>query len=154
MARARQNAPELLLGAAIFGAVILILALSAHLTFFADSWEVLMIRRNPTADALLQPHNEHLILAPVLISEVLLRIFGMTSAAPEFVALALFLVATALLVHVYVERRIGRWPALVAAALVLFLGPAYEVLLWPFEISYVGSMLFGLLALLAGERGG
>ena len=50
------------------------------------------------------------------------------------------------------RRRIGPWPALFAAALILFLGPAFEVLLWTFEISYVGSMFFGLLMLLALEE--
>ena len=50
------------------------------------------------------------------------------------------------------ERRVGSWLALYAAVLVLFLGPAFEVLLWPFEITFVGPILFGLATLLALER--
>ena len=37
-------------------------------------------------DTLLQPHNEHLVLIPVLIEQLSLRLFGMTSALPEYVA--------------------------------------------------------------------
>ncbi len=147
-----RNAPTWLLGAALIASAVLILALTAHLTFFGDCWEFLMNRRSFTSDALLEPHNEHIVLIPVLITQASLRIFGMTSATPEFVLLTIGLMATAALLYVYVKRRVGPWPALFAAVLLLTLGPAFEVLLWTFEISYVGSMLFGLAMLLALER--
>ncbi len=152
MERATRNAPQLLLGAALLVAAVVTLVLVRHLTFFADSWEFLMNRRHLTTSAVLEPHNEHIVVIPVLITQLFLRIFGMTSAMPEFVLLTVGLLATAVLLYIYVERRIGSWPALFAATLILFLGPAYEVLLWTFEISYVGSMLFGLAMLLALER--
>jgi len=152
MARIERNAPMLLLGAALVASAALILVLTAHLTFFGDCWEFLMNRRSFTADALLKPHNEHIVLIPVLISQISLRLFGMTSATPEFVLLTIGLMATATLLFVYVRRRVGPWLALFAAVLLLTLGPAFEVLLWTFEISYVGSMLFGLAMLLALER--
>jgi hypothetical protein len=140
-----------LLGAALFAAAVLILVLVRHLTYFADTWEFLMNRRHLTADAVLQPHNEHIVAIPVLLTQLFLRIFGMTSAMPEFVILVIGLSAVAALLFEYVRRRIGPWPALFAAALVLFLGPANEVLLWGFEIAYVGSLAFGLAMLLALE---
>ena len=150
--RVTRNAPQILLVAAMIVAAVVTLVLVRHLTFFADSWEFLMNRRHLTVDAVFQPHNEHIVVIPVLITQLFLRIFGMTSAMPEFVLLTIFLLATAGLIFEYVRRRIGPWPALFAAALILFLGPAFEVLLWTFEISYVGSMLFGLLMLLALEE--
>jgi hypothetical protein len=151
-ARATRNAPQLLLLAVLIVAAVVTLVLVRHLTFFADSWEFLMNRRHFTSHAILEPHNEHIVVIPVLITQLFLRIFGMTSAMPEFVLLTIFLLATAALVFEYVRRRIGPWPGLFAAALILFLGPAFEVLLWTFEISYVGSMVFGLLMLLALEE--
>jgi hypothetical protein len=151
-ARATRNAPQLLLLAALLVSAVLTLVLVRHLTFFADSWEFLMNRRHFTAHAVLEPHNEHIVVIPVLITQLFLRIFGMTSAMPEYVLLTIFCLATAALVFEYVRRRIGPWPGLFAAALILFLGPAFEVLLWTFEISYVGSMVFGLLMLLALEE--
>ncbi len=152
MARIERNAPRLLLAAALAASAVLILVLTAHLTFFGDCWEFLMNRRSFSADSLLEPHNEHIVLIPVLISQISLRIFGMTSATPEFVLLTIGLMTTATLLYVYVKRRVGPWLALFAAVLLLTLGPAFEVLLWTFEISYVGSVLFGLAMLLALER--
>jgi len=151
-ARVTRNAPQLLLLAALIVAAVVTLVLVRHLTFFADTWEFLINRRHLTVDAVFEPHNEHIVVIPVLITQLFLRVFGMTSAMPEYVLLTLFCLATAVLIFEYVRRRIGPWPGLFAAALVLFLGPAFEVLLWTFEISYVGSMFFGLLMLLALEE--
>jgi len=152
MERILAKAPQVLLALAMVAAAALILTLAADLTYFGDTWSTLMHRRDFSADALLDPHNEHIVLFPVLISQLVLRVFGMTSAMPEFVVLVIGLLAVAALVFVYVKRRVGPWLALFAAVLVLFLGPAWEVLLWPFEINYVGSLLFGLAMLLALER--
>lgn len=148
-----RNAPAALLGFALAGSVALLLYLTRELTFLQDTWEFLMNRRDLTADALLEPHNEHIVLIPVVIEQLLLRAFGMTTARPEFVLLAITLAATALLLFIYVRRRVGPWLALFAALLLLFLGPAWEVLLWPFELTFVGSVLFGIAMLLALDRG-
>jgi hypothetical protein len=152
MKRLPRETPILLLAAAMALAAALTLASAWHTTFFADSWEVLIDRRQLSVDTLLSPHNEHLIAIPVLINWVFLHVFGMTGDKPELVLLVAMLCATAGLLYVYVERRLGSWPALYAATLILFLGPAYEVLLWPFEITFVGPMMFGLAALVALDR--
>jgi hypothetical protein len=130
-------------------AAAVLLSYAHGLTWFQDSWEFLMHRRDPSVDAYLSPHNEHIVLIPVAIQQLVLRIFGMDSPMPEFVVLTALLLATAALVFVYVRRRIGQWPALMAATLLLFLGPAWQDLLWTFQIGFVGSALFGLAALLA-----
>jgi uncharacterized membrane protein len=143
----------ILLGAAMAVSAALIIGFSWHTTFFGDTWELLIERRDPSLDTLLKPHNEHLIVFPVLISELLIRIFGMSDDHAELLLLVAMLCGAAGLIYAYVERRVGSWPALFAAALILFLGPAYEVLLWPFEITFVGPMIFGIAALLALEGG-
>jgi len=147
-----RNAPVVLLGIATAGAVALMLFLTREMTFLQDTWEFLMNRRELTADAWFRPHNEHIVVIPVAIEQLLLRVFGMTSATPEFVLLAIAEAVTAILLFVYVRRRVGPWLALFAAVILLFLGPAWEVLLWPFEISFVGSVLFGVAMLLALDR--
>jgi hypothetical protein len=147
-----RNAPAALLGVALAASVALLLYLTREMTFIQDTWEFLMNRREITPDALLAPHNEHIVVIPVAIEQFFLRVFGMTDATPEYVLLALALAVTALLLFVYVRRRVGPWLALFAAVLLLFLGPAWEVLLWPFEISFVGSVLFGIAMLLALDR--
>ena len=148
----KRNAPVVLLGIALVSSVALSLFLTREMTFLQDTWEFLMNRRDVTVDSLLKPHNEHIVVIPVAIEQLLLRIFGMTSATPEFVLLAVASAVAALLLFVYVRRRVGPWLALFFAVLLLFLGPAWEVLLWPFEISFVGSVLFGIAMLLALDR--
>lgn len=148
----KRNAPVVLLAAALLAAAVLLLALERNLTFFQDTWAFLMHRHSLTADSLLEPHNEHIVLIPVAIETSLVALFGMSSAAPEQVAMTLVLLAVATLVFVYARRRVGPWPALFAAVLLLFVGPAWQVLLWPFEIGFAGSLLCGIAMLLALDR--
>jgi hypothetical protein len=152
MERFPRDTPILLLGAAMALSAALTIAFCWHTSFFADTWDLLIERRHLSLDTVLRPHNEHLVAIPILLNALFLHIFGMTSNLPEILLLALMLVATAGLLYVYIERRVGAWPALYAAVLLLFLGPAYEVLLWPFEIALVGPMMFGVAALLLLDR--
>jgi hypothetical protein len=152
MERLKSNAPVLLLGAALAASAVLTLVITAEMTFFQDTWEILMNRRDVSLDALMQPHNEHIVVIPTAIEQLLIRVFGMSSARPEYVLLTISLLVTATLLFLYVRKRVGDWLALFAAVLVLFLGPAWEVLLWPFEISFTGSVLCGLAMLLCLER--
>jgi len=146
-----RNAALVLLAVAMAAAAAVLLDYGSGLTFFQDSWELLMNRRDFTAAALLDPHNEHIVLIPVLVEQLSLRAFGMDSTTPELVVLVVLLLGTAACLFVYVRRRLGPWPALFAATLLLFLGPAWQDLLWPFQIGFVGSALCGLAALLALE---
>jgi MFS family permease len=148
----RRGAAAALLGLALLAAAVVLLSYGHGLTWFQDSWEFLMNRRAFTADALFKPHNEHIVLIPVLIAQLSLRIFGMDSMLPEQVLLTALLMATAALVFVYVRRRVGPWPALMAALLLALLGPAWQDLLWPFQVGFVGSALTGVAMLLALER--
>jgi hypothetical protein len=152
MAWTRRNAPLVLLGAALLASAAMLLVLTRNLTFFQDTWEFLINRRDLTAGNLLHPHNEHIVLIPVAIEIFFLNVFGMSSALPEYLLLIAMLLASALLLFVYARRRVGDWPALMATALLLFIGPAWQDLLWPFELAFVGSVLFGLAMLVALDR--
>lgn len=144
--------PYLLLLAALVASVALLLALSSGLTFYQDTWAFLVQRRPFDARAFFEPHNEHIVVIPVALEKALVAIFGMTSALPEYIVLNVLLAATAVLVFVYLRRRLGPWAALLGTTALLFLGPAWEVLLWPFEIALVGSAMAGVGMLLALER--
>lgn len=150
--RLSRYAPLVLLGVAMAAAAAVLLHYGSGLTFFQDSWEFLMHRRDPSAATLLDPHNEHIVLLPVLITEVSLRLFGMSSMTPELVLLVALELAVAGLLFVYARRRLGPWPALFAATVLLFLGPAWQDLLWPFQVGFVGASAFGLATLLALEN--
>lgn len=152
MAWTRRNAPLVLLGAALLASGVMLLVLTRHLTFFQDTWEFLINRRDLSADNLLRPHNEHIVLIPVAIELFFLHVFGMSSALPEYLLLIAMTLVSALLLFVYARRRVGDWLALMATALLLFVGPAWSDLLWPFELAFVGSVLFGIAMLLALDR--
>ncbi|HEX7293866.1 MAG TPA: hypothetical protein VF259_04925 [Solirubrobacterales bacterium] len=152
MDRLPPNTPYYLFAAALAVSAGVVMVLGLEITYFGDTWATLMNRRELTLDALFEPHNEHINLMQVLLQGALLPLFGMSSATPEFAVLTVFLLVIAVLLFVYVERRIGPWPALLAASILLFLGPAWEVILWPFEIGFAGSILFGLAMLFALER--
>lgn len=152
MAWTRRNAPLVLLGAALLTSGVMLLVLTRDLTFFQDTWEFLMNRRDLTASNLLEPHNEHIVLIPVSIEILFLHVFGMSSALPEYLLLIAMTLVSAVLLFVYARRRVGDWPALMVTALLLFIGPAWSDLLWPFELAFVGSILFGIAMLVALDR--
>jgi len=149
----RRNPATALLALALLASAALLLVIGRDLTYFQDSWAFLLERQGSSADDFLRPHNEHISLISVAVQKLLLAIFGMGSDLPERIVLTAMLAATAVLLFVYVRRRTGPWPALFAATILLFLGPAWEVLLWSFEISLAGSVLAGLGMLLALDRG-
>jgi hypothetical protein len=126
--------------------------LTSGMTFFQDTWAFLMERRHFSAYTIFHPHNEHIVAIPVLLELLILRLFGMSSATPEYVLLAAGLLGTATLLFFYIRRRVGPVLGLCAVALILCLGSAWDVLLWPFQIGLVGASFFGLAAILALER--
>jgi hypothetical protein len=152
LAKLDRNLPLAGLAAAMATAAALMLALGSGLTFIQDTWFFLMQRPGFSAETFLGPHNEHIVAIPVGIEKLLVEVFGTSSALPERLVLTAILLATAGLVFVYVRRRVGPWPGLIAAVLLLFLGPAWSVLLWPFETVLAGSVLAGVGMLVALDR--
>jgi hypothetical protein len=130
----------------------LLLILESQLTFFADEWKFILDRRGWAVGDFLDPHNDHIALAPVAIYKLLLSIFGMESAFPFQVVSTLVFLLSAVVLFLYLRRRVGDWPALLGSALILFLGAAYIDLLWPFQMGFTGSVAAGLGALLALDR--
>lgn len=133
-------------------ATALILGLTDGLTFFFDEWSIILERPDWSLDSLLEPNNEHIYLGPVVVYKVLLAAFGMDSTLPFRLVNVFFLVLVAWLVFVYLRRRLGGWPALLAACVLLFLGAAWEDLLWPAGISFMGAIAAGVGAFLALDR--
>jgi hypothetical protein len=152
MAWQRRNAPTAALAGVLFASAVVLLYLGRNFTFIQDTWNFLLERQGSSLDTFFEPHNEHIVVIPVAIEKVLVSTFGMTSALPERLVITAMLLATAALVFVYVRRRVGPWPAVIAAALLSFLGPSWMVLMWPFQTVIVGSVLTGVAALLLLDR--
>jgi hypothetical protein len=121
-------------------------------SFVRDDWSMILYRRGASLDSFLYPHNDQVAVLPAFFWRGLTEIFGIDSYAPFLVGLIAANLVCGVLLYVYVSRRLGPVVGLAATTVIVLLGPAWEVLLWPFEVSFVASAAFGLAALLALDR--
>jgi hypothetical protein len=121
-------------------------------TFWFDEWTWILERRGADVDTLLQPHNGHLSLVGVAIYKLLFATAGLDHHAPYCVVVIAAHLACVTLMFAYARRRVGGIGALLAAALVLFFGPGWPDVLWPFQTSWLISLAAGVGCLLAFDR--
>jgi hypothetical protein len=140
------------MGVAVAVAATLIFGLDRHLTFVVDDWDLLIRRHAWTVGNVLDPFHEHIVIGPALVYKLLTATFGLESATPFYVVSISVFCLSAVLLFVYMRRRVGDWPALVGAFLVLFLGAAYEDLLWAFQLGFFASVAAGIGMLIAFDR--
>ena len=140
------------LGVAVLVSGILLLALDRQLTFVADDWLFLVKRHGWGVDVLLDPFHGSLVPGLGLAYKLMQEVFGMGSATPYYAVAIAFFLASAVLLFVYLRRRVGDWLALLGAILILFLGAAFEDLLFAFQLGYFVAVAAGLGALIALDR--
>lgn len=104
-----------------------------------------------SSEYLLAPFDGHLQLGGKLIYEATFAVAGADYTAFVLVNV-LALCACVALVFELARRRVGTLAALPPCVLLLFLGFAREVLLWPFDLHTLAAIAFGLGAFLALER--
>jgi hypothetical protein len=121
-------------------------------TFYYDEWNFLMNRRDWTIGTFIEPHNEHLSLVPIAIYKLLFVTVGIDDYAPYRVTVLLFHLLCVALLFLLVRRRVGDVIGAIVVVPILFLGTAWQDLLWPFQIGYLASVAAGLGMLLALER--
>jgi hypothetical protein len=135
-------------------ALLLIGRFGRNQAFFYDEWGLVLRRRDWNADTLLSPLNEHLFLVPITTIKVLLELVGLSPHWVFQVPVVAAHLVTALLLFLLVRLRVGEWLALGATTVVIFLGSAWEDLLLPIQVSFVGSMAAGLAMLWLFDRAG
>jgi uncharacterized membrane protein len=121
-------------------------------TFYYDEWNFLMNRRDWTIGTFFEPHNEHLSLVPIAVYKLLFVTVGIDDYAPYRVAVLLVHLLCVALLFMLVRRRVGELLGAIVVLPILFLGTAWQDLLWPFQIGYLVSVAAGLGTLLALER--
>jgi hypothetical protein len=121
-------------------------------TFWVDEWDWALRRRGDDIGTFLRPHNEHLSLVPLVLYRILFATAGMPDYAPYRVMGIGAHLLVVLLLFVYARRRIGGLPALLAASVMLLLGPAWQDIIWPFQVGTLISLAAGIGALLALDR--
>ncbi len=141
-------ATALFAGAAVISAIFLFAWLSKE-TFWRDEWGFILDRRGSGLDTYLTPFVEQLLALAVALYKLLIALFGIDSPLPFRIAHVIVFIATVAVVFVYVRRRVGEWLALAAVLPLLFFGPSWDDVLFPFQVSLIGSVGCGVGALLA-----
>jgi hypothetical protein len=117
--------------------------------FSGDEWAMFITRRvnwgQWTPDALFRPHNEHWSTLPVIIFDVLYRIFGVRTYLP-YLAIGAAIHVGVGVVSWSILRRIGisAWVAAGCATILLFFGAGAENIMWAFQVGFMGSVFLGL----------
>jgi len=122
-------------------------------TFWFDEWRWVLNRQGGDLDTFLEPHNEHLSLIPIAIYKVLFATAGLEHYGVYRAMVIAGHLTCAALAFVYMSRRVGGVAALCGTALLLFLGPGWQNIIWPFQIGWLISLMAGIAALLALDRG-
>jgi hypothetical protein len=136
----------------MFLAAVLLLYMGRGLTFFYDDWDFVTHDYGGGIHSLLVAHVGNISVFPVAVYKVLFHLVGLNHYAVfRLVVIVLHLVCGGL-VFVLASRRIPRAPALLATALILFLGAAWEDLLWAFQVGYMLSIVGGLATWVLLER--
>jgi hypothetical protein len=145
------DAPTAVHLASLAGAFAFWTWLDRGLWFFGDEWDFLVRRglsygpTNPMS--IWFPHNEHWSTLPVLLWRALFGVFHLGTYWPYIIPVLLAQVGVMHLSWRLCRRAgVDSWVATAAVALLGFLGAGAEDLTWGFQIGFVGSVLFGLLA--------
>ena len=122
--------------------------------FFNDElWVFQELGEGFDAETVLAPRNGHLIAVSNLLYGFVFSTIGPEYIVFRVVEIAGLLVLSGLL-YAYARRRVGPALALAPAIVILFLGAAWETILWPYSIATFGfALAAGIGALLALERG-
>ncbi len=123
--------------------------------FFADDWDFLGTRTAWNLGDLSRPHYGHWVTLPVLAYRGLWEVVGLRSYVPyQALVIGAHLVAVALLRLVMVRAGVGPWLATVFAGVFVVFGAGAENVLVAFQITFVGSFVFGLTQLLLADHDG
>jgi hypothetical protein len=125
--------------------------LDRRLWFFGDEWDFLVRRglgywpRDPRS--IWSPHNEHWSTLPILLWRGLYNTFHLSSYWPYLVPLLLTGVGVMHMAWRLCRRAgVDIWVATAAVGLLGFLGAGAEDFTSAFQIGFVASVLFGLVA--------
>jgi len=154
----RLNAGRVALGAFI-GVEVFAFALFMHVGRFAwfsqDEWDFLAGRSAGNLGDLFRPKNEHWTTLPILAYRFLWWLFGLRTYMPYLVlAVALHLLVAGLLRAVMRRADVGPWVSTATASAFALFGTGYFNIEYAFQITFVGSLAFGLTHLLLADHDG
>jgi hypothetical protein len=122
--------------------------------FYRDDWDFLAGRSLSVHD-LLRQHGGHLVALPLVVFRLMYYVIGLRSYLPyQLLPIALHLTAAALLRVIMRRAGVNPWIATVAASLFVFFGAGSQDVIWAFQITFSGPLVFGLAQLLLADHDG
>ena len=153
MALRRDRLPFAIVLIAVVGVVTSCVVWMRNTIVSFDDWNFVLDRRGGTPtfipneiDQWLSPHNGH----PVMLLVGIYRAVGRVAhySYPALVGIAAMLHgAVVVALYIYARRRLGAWPALVPALLVVLLGRGAPVVLSPIVMAFTIALAAGITAL-------
>lgn len=144
-----RQLPDIIFILSAIAAIVAILYFGRHMWFYSDDWYMLADRDVTVFSDWVRPQNKnHWTLLPMLVFSGIYSIVGIHSYTPYQIPLILFHLITAILLRrVMLRAKADPWLVTAAVILFLFYGTSRPNLVWAFQISLVGSLMFGLLHL-------
>ena len=132
-----------------FVAFAVLLFLARDMTFHSDEWNVIAVPPGGTLEGWFAPYNEHWSTVLFLVYRAINELVGLRSYIPYLAAVLLVHVIAAAGLYRLLTLVSGRTIALAGAAILLFLGNAYNDLFWGWQVGFIGSTAAGIWALAA-----
>jgi hypothetical protein len=131
---------------------VLLLYMGRGLSFFFDDWNFVTNDFGGGFHSLMVAHVGNISVFPIAVYKVLFHLVGLNHYAVFRSVVIVLHLLSAGLVFVLASRRISRVNAILATVMILFLGAAWEDLLWAFQVGYFLSIAGGLAAWVLLER--
>jgi hypothetical protein len=137
---------------AVVASGLLLYHLTRGSSFSTDDWIWIDTRRGNSLHTFLAPYNGHLSLVPVAIYRLMFALFGIGDFVPYRILLLVVASAAGVVIFEYARHRVGELCALLAATLLLFLGPGWNDIMQPFQVAWLIAVASGILALSLLDR--
>lgn len=120
--------------------------------FAIDEWAFLATRDLSHPSTLFAPHNEHWVTVPIVLYRLTFAVFGLNHYWPYLLLAISAHLAAAVLLRVIMRRAgVGPWAATAGALLFAYLGAGRENFGWGFQVTFAGSLAFGLAHLVLAD---
>jgi hypothetical protein len=137
---------------AALASVAYVLWLGRGQTLIVDEWSYMIQGRSSSPSVLLEPHNGHLIVFPLLVLKALYSTVGLSPHLPYQLLAVLLNVFTAGLLYVFARRALDPLTALVPALLMLFCGGGWDAFVTAYQTPNLFAIAAGLSALMLVRR--
>jgi hypothetical protein len=136
-------------------ALPLMMSWGHRLWFEVDDWDFLAARKVGDFGDLMRPHHGHWTTLPIIAYRLLWELVGLRSYTPYLALVVVAHLAVAALLRAVMRRSgVGPWLSTLGVAVFIFFGSGAENVLVAFQVTFVGSIAFGLGQLLLADHDG